>query len=260
MTLKPWTLAAICLCILIIGVFLGRLLAPGSSSSNPQNNTITVDVENGSGKINLAPRKNDVIKWVDQVDKAVKVKFLTDSPCKELHHSTGTTDTCTVEVERGSFQYVCDGSPACVDPGVDPRSNSGLLARSGPPVAPSPAGFVTASISCPNPNGPPVVTWSPDPPGSSVNVNENIIFKGGSLNFTVTGFTYQNHPIQLCSQSTVNESPVNHTCTLVKDPGQTPPYMVTYTVTTSGERSCGSASPTLTVNPASPTAVPTGKG
>jgi hypothetical protein len=161
MNLKPWTFALICLCVLLVGIFLGHQLATGGSNS--QNNTITVDVENGSGKINLSPRQNDVIRGVDQANEAVKIKFLTDSPCKEITDSASTTDTCTIAVEKGSFQYACDGSPACVDPGVDPRSNSGLLATSGGPVEPSPAGFVTASVSCPNPNGPPVVTWSPDP-------------------------------------------------------------------------------------------------
>ena len=177
-----------------------------------------------------------MIKWVDQANKAVKVKFLTDSPCKEIANSASTTDIGTIAVEKGSFQYACDGSPAC----VDPRSNSGLLATSGAPVEPSPAGFVTASVSCPNPNASPVVTWSPDPPGSSVIVGENIIFKGGSLDFTVGGFTYPKNPVQLCSQPTIDQNPANHTCTLVKDPDQSPPYIVTYTVTTSGEKSCGS--------------------
>jgi hypothetical protein len=68
------------------------------------------------------------------------------------------------------------------------------------------------------------------------------------LNFTVTGFNYQNNPIQLCSQPTIDQN--YHTCTVVQDSSRTLPYTVTYTVTTSGERSCGATSPTLTVNPA----------
>ena len=251
MTLKPWTLAAICICALLVGGFV---------ACRSTQNTITVDVEDGSSKINLAPKKGDVIKWVDQANRPVTVKFLTDSPCQEIKKPSDTTDTCTVDVAGGNFQYACTGSSTCVDPGVDPRSNSGLLASPGGPVAPSPAGSVNASISCPDPSAPPVITWSPDPPGASVNVGQNIVWKGGSLNFTVTGFNYQNKPISLCSQSTIDQSPGHHTCTVVKDSNQNPPYIVTYTVTTSGEKSCGAASPTLTVNPASPTATSVPRG
>lgn len=252
MTLKPWTLAAICLCVLLLGGFLSC-----RSTSHPKN-TITVDVEDGSSKINLSPGKGDVIKWVDQADRAVNVQFLTGSPCQELKGRTGTTDTCTIDVDRGNFQYKCAGSAACVDPGVDPRSNSGLLAKppTGPPT-PSGTGSVTASISCSDPNAPPVVTWS-DTPGSSVTVGENIIWKAGLLDFTVTGFKSQNNPVQLCSQSTIDQT--HRTCTVIQGSSQTPPYMVTYTVTTSGDQSCGSASPTLTVNPASQTSAPAPKG
>lgn len=249
MTLKPWTFAVICLCALLLGAFLGRL----SNSSRP--NQITVDVEDGSNKINLAPAKNDVIKWVDQANNPVAVKFLTDAPCNEIKKASDTTDTCTVNALSGNFQYACAGSTTCVDPGVDPRSSA---ARQMPPraaVTPPSGSFVTASIACPDPNGTPVVTWSPDPPGSSVNVNENIIWKAGSLNFTVSGFKYQNNSIQLCSQSAVDQS--QHTCMVMKDPNQTPPYTVTYTVTTSGTNSCGSTSPTLTVNPPIQPSAPT---
>jgi hypothetical protein len=255
MTLKPWTVALICFCVLLVGIFLGRQLTPGGTSNNDsQKNIITVDVEDGSSKINLAPRKNDVIKWVDQSNRPVNVKFLTDSPCQEIKKPSDTTDTCTVDVAGGNFQYICTGSTTCVDPGVDPRSNSGLLAESGGPVAPSAAGSVNASISCPDPNAPPVVTWSPDLPGSSVNIGQNIIWKAGSLNFTITGFNNQNNPVTLCSQTTVDQSAGHHTCTVVNDASQTLPYKVTYTVTTSGNHACGSASPTLTVNPASSSA------
>ena len=253
MTIKPWTVALICFCVLLLGIFLGRRLTPGGSDPDSHKNIITVDVENGSSKINLAPAKNDVIKWVDQANRPVAVKFLTDSPCQEIKKPSDTTDTCTVDVVGGNFQYVCTGSSTCIDPGVDPRSNSGLLASPGGPLPPSPAGSVNASISCPDPNAPPVVIWSPEPPGASVNVGQNIIWKAGSLHFTVTGFNYQNNPITLCSQSTIDQSPGHNTCTVAQDGSHTPPYAVTYTVTTSGEKSCGSASPTLTVSPASPT-------
>jgi hypothetical protein len=243
MTLKPWTLAAICICALLVSGFV---------ACRPAQNTITVDVEDGSSKINLAPKKGDVIKWVDQANHPVMVKFSTDSPCQEIKKPSDTTDTCTVTVETGNFQYACAGSTTCVDPGVDPRSSSsGTLARSsGPPAPPTGAGSVTAAISCPDPSAPPVITWSPDPPGSSVTVGQNIIWKAGSLSFTVTGFKYQNNPIQLCSQPTIDQN--YHTCT-VQDSSQTLPYTVTYTVTTSGQGSCGSTSPTLTVNQASAT-------
>jgi hypothetical protein len=254
MTLKPWTLAAICLCALLVGGFVACRSTPNAQ------NTITVDVEDGSNKINLAPKKGDVIKWVDQANHPVTVKFLTNSPCEEIKKPSDTTDTCTVAVEGGNFQYACSGSTTCVDPGVDPRSSSsGTLARSpGVPAPPTGAGSVIAAISCPDTSAPPVITWSPDPPGSSVTVGQNIIWKAGSLNFTVTGFKYQNNQIQLCSQSTIDQN--YHTCTVVQASGQTPPYMVSYTVTTSGQGSCGSASPTLTVNPASPTPLAAPKG
>src|SRR5437868_11988972 len=124
MNLKPWTFALICLCVLLVGIFLGRRLAPGGSSDDDSHkNIITVDVEDGSSKINLAPKKNDVIKWVDQANRAVTVKFLTDSPCHEIKKPSDTTDTCTVDVAGGNFQYACTGSSTCVDPGVGPRSN-----------------------------------------------------------------------------------------------------------------------------------------
>src|SRR5438270_6909978 len=207
MTLKPWTLAAICLCVLLLGGFLSC-----RSTSHPKN-TITVDVENGSSKINLAPEKGDVIRWVDQANRAVNVQFLTGSPCQELKGRTGTTDICTIDVDRGNFQYKCAGSTSCVDPGVDPRSNSGLLAHPGGPVAPSPAGSVNASISCPDPNAPPVVTWS-DTPDSSVTVGQNIIWKAGLSDFTITGFQSQGRPVTLCSQPTSDQS--HRTCTVVQ--------------------------------------------
>jgi len=240
MTLKPWTLAAICICALLIGGFVACRTTP--------KNTITVDVEEGSNKINLAPKKGDVITWVDQANNAVTVNFLTDSPCEENNNAPGPTKTCTVNVEHGNYQYDCIGSTTCVDPGIDPRSTLIVAAKPGGPVTPSPAGSVTASISCPGPN----VTWSPNPPGASVNIGQNIIWKAGSLNFTITGFNYQSKPITVCSQSTIDQD--HHTCSVVQDSSQNPPYTVTYTVTTSGDKSCGSASPTFTVNPASATA------
>ena len=61
MTLKPGTLAAICLCVLLLGGFLSC-----RSTSHPKN-TITVDVENGSSKINLAPEKGDVLDLIGWV-------------------------------------------------------------------------------------------------------------------------------------------------------------------------------------------------
>jgi hypothetical protein len=242
MNLKPWTFAGICLCVLLLGALLGRQSTPHRP------NQITVDVENGSNKVNLAPGKNDVIKWVDQANHPVAVKFLTDAPCEEIKTAADTTDTCTINVPGGNFQYACAGSATCVDPGVDPRSNADLV--SSVPVTPTAGASVTASISCPNPNGTPVVIWSPDPPGSSVNVGENIIWKGGSLQFSVSGFNYQNTPVSLCSQQTINQELAHHTCTVGQDGSHTPPYIVTYTVTTSGAKACGSTSSTLTVNPA----------
>lgn len=251
MNFKPWTLAGICLLVLLLGALLGRLLA---------HNTIIVDVEDGTNKINLSPAKNDVIRWTDQANHKVKVRFVTDAPCEEIKTPSNTTDTCTINIEHGNFQYLCDGSSTCVDPGVDPRSTSSdLESAPGGLVAPKAGNSVVASISCPAPNGTPVITWSPDPPGSSVTVGENIVWKAGSLDFTVSGFTYQNNPIQLCSQSTINQAPGHHTCT-VQDGGHTPPYTVTYTVTTSGPKACGSTSPTLTVYPATDTSTPAPKG
>ena len=256
MTLKPWTFAGISLCVLLVGAFLGNLLIP-----HPHNK-ITVDVEDGTNKINLSPQEKDVVNWVDQSDNAVKVRFLTDAPCQEIKKPTDTTDTCTIKFPSGNFQYVCTGPSTCVDPGVDPRSETGVVALGpGGPATPLTAGgSVTAIISCPDPNGAPVVTWVPDPPGSSVNVGENIVWKAGSLNFTVSGFNVQNTPVQLCSQSTIDQSKGHHTCTVVQDANQTPSYTVTYTVKTSGTNSCGSTSPTLTVNPAPQSSTPTPKG
>jgi hypothetical protein len=256
MNLKPWTFAGICLCVLLVGAFLGRL------STSHRHNQITVNIEEGTNKINLAPEKEDVIKWIDQANRPVNVRFLTDAPCEEIKNPADTTDTCTIKISSGNFQYACSGSSTCVDPGVDPRSNTGLVAfapGNGLVAPPAEGGSVVATISCPDPNGTPVVTWVPDPPGPSVNVDENIVWKAGSLNFTVSGFNDQNTPVQLCSQPTINQSSGHRTCTVVKDGNQTPPYRVTYTVTTSGTNACGSTSPTLTVNPAPQPSAPTGK-
>lgn len=258
MTLKPWTFAGISLCVLIIGAFLGHLMVPHPQTNNK--NKITVTVENGTNKINLSPQEQDVIRWVDQADHPVQVRFLTDAPCQEIKKPADATDICTVNASTGNFQYVCTGPSKCVDPGVDPRSDTGQ-ARLPPPgglVPSTEGGSVVAIISCPDPNGTPVVTWVPDPPGSTVNVNENIVWKSGSLGFTVSGFSVQNTPVQLCSQPTVAQT--QRTCTVVKDTNQTPPYRVTYTVTTSGKNACGSTSPTLTVNPAPQPSTPTPQG
>jgi hypothetical protein len=242
MTFKPWILAALILCALMIGALLGQRFT---------HNKFVVDVEDGTGKINLSPYTGDTIEWISQTDqKPVKVHFLTDSPCQETIDSTGTS-ICTIKSvsEGSSFEYVC---PECADPGVDPRSGSApsLAATGLKPL--SSGGSVTAVIGCPNPNGPPTVTWIPDSPGHPVNVTGNIVWKAGSIAFTVDQFNVGSVPVQLCSQSPINQTLAHRVCTVVQDTNQTPPYTVGYTVTTTGTGACGSISSTLTVNPAPP--------
>jgi hypothetical protein len=242
MTLKPWVLAALILCALIIGALLGHRLT---------HNKFVVDVEDGTGKINLSPYTGDSIEWISQTDhQKVNVNFLTDSPCQETFDPKAGTSICTIKSvpEGSSFEYVC---PECADPGVDPRSGSApsLAATGLKPL--SSGGSVTAVIGCPNPNGPPVVTWIPAQPGSSVNVTENIVWKAGSIAFTVDQFNVSSVPVQLCSQSPINQTVAHRVCTVVQDANQTPPYTVGYTITTTN--ACGSTSSnTLTVNPAPP--------
>jgi hypothetical protein len=237
MNLKPWTLLA----LLILALLAGFLLC--KAMSHPHSNTLSVDVEDGTGRINLAPSKGDVINWTKQSDgKPVTVHFTTGSPCEQ----SGDTDTCKINVSGGNFEYICDAATPCVDPGVDPRTNSaGSGGGGGQGVVTTPGtSAAIASIAC---SQSPAVTWNPS---NSVNVGQNIVFKGGSLDFTVSGFNVGGTPVQLCSQATINQN--NRTCSVVQDGSQTPPYTVTYTVSTSGTGSCGSnANLQLTVNAAS---------
>jgi hypothetical protein len=117
-----------CLCALILGFLLGAIL-----EAHYRPNYITLEIEPGTTRVNLAPRVNDVINWIYRPEDpkhvtAALVKFAPkNSPCV----GTSIASTCVIAKEGSGlkFEYNCvDANPAtkivCLDPGVDPVSTT----------------------------------------------------------------------------------------------------------------------------------------
>jgi hypothetical protein len=217
------TVALFAFSSVIVGALLGHWF--GSSA---RANHIRLEIENGTNRVVLVPRKRDVIEWYTQPTNSrpsteAYVSFQQWSPCQE---GLGSTPTCTIN-DEGYFEYKCD-SPICRDPGVDPRNTSLLVSRppkgkgnrivpaaaapTGPEPLPAPIGCDANQNPLPNANPLPVIptqviSWS----------------AGNKTNFTITipaGFCQEN-----AGSTTITADP-NAVCTVQAPSGTKVKYNV----------------------------------
>jgi hypothetical protein len=216
------TVAVFAISSVIVGALLGDWFG-----SRPRGNHIRLEIEHGTNRVVLVPKRRDIIEWYTQPTSAhpsteAYVRFQQWSPCEE---GLGSTPTCTVN-DEGYFEYKCD-SPVCRDPGVDPRTT--LLVTPPPegkgnkpvPAAATPTGPepLPVPIGCdanqnPTPNEDPlqvvptqVISWS----------------AGKITNFTITiptGFCQENP-----SSSSITADP-NAICTVQAPAGTKVKYNV----------------------------------
>lgn len=111
---------------LLLGFLLGYIF-----EAHFRPNYITFEVENGTRRVNVVPRKGDRINWLTQtVDPAtaqqVTVRFLGvghPTPCSDPNDAS----ICKIDKE-GYYEYECStvggASYPCADPGVDPKSTT----------------------------------------------------------------------------------------------------------------------------------------
>lgn len=207
---------------LIVGILLGDWFA-----SRTRGNHIRLEIEHGTNRVVLVPKKNDVIEWFTQPTSShpttqAYVKFQQWSPCQE---GLGSIPTCTVN-DEGYFEYKCD-SPVCRDPGVDPR-NTLLLASPPPPggkgnvpppTAPTGPDPLSVPVGCdanqnPLPNADPL----------QVVATQVISWSAGKIkNFTITipaGFCLENP-----TSTSINADP-NAVCTVQAPSGTKVTYNV----------------------------------
>jgi hypothetical protein len=160
MNINGTTLIAIVTAPLIIGSLLG---APYQTRPNPKaappahkNNYIRIEIRPGTKEAVVAPEVGDTVEWYPQATaniphpQAVSVKFQGPPPC-DGHNTDDLIPSCKVNT-RGNFEYDCWPLGTCVDPGMDPRSQTGTVllampARGGggaPPPPPPPPTAVPA--------------------------------------------------------------------------------------------------------------------
>ena len=247
MALTQRTLASATLCTLLVGFLLGIVF-----DAHYRPNQITFEVDRYTAKVNVVPKKNDIINWVMQGgDTPVTAGFLVTPPCNE---TTQPNSTCTINGLTGSFPYVCV-SASCSDPGVDPRSTTNRLdtlesvkvfLHSGqnltPPTAPPGTAPVVekyasnttppAGIQCYPQTGAPIVNWeytNPLNPADPwpVTVGQPLVWQSGSISSFTLDF-----PPGTCQETSINNN--SPTCTVLN----TANFPVTYHITTSGTGAC----------------------
>jgi hypothetical protein len=143
------TLLSIVTAPLIIGSLLGASYAARKPKpavpAHSGTNIIRLEID-PAGKVVLAPQVNDVVEWFVQPTQnhpngtAAFVSFPGFSPCQGNPNDTLTY--CFIQKE-GHFDFKCDPRNSCVDPGMDPRSQTGTVllgeAAVAPAVTPAPA-------------------------------------------------------------------------------------------------------------------------
>jgi hypothetical protein len=154
MNINGTTLIALVTAPLIIGSLLG---APYQTRPNPKaaapahkgTNLIRLEID-PTGKVVLAPQVNDLVEWFVQPTKnhptatAAYVSFFGFSPCQG---NTGDTLTYCFVQKEGDFNFECDSRNPCVDPGMDPRSQSGTILLAMPASAPRATPAAAAAVA-----------------------------------------------------------------------------------------------------------------
>jgi hypothetical protein len=92
MEFKGKTVAVLAISSVIVGALLGNCFGP-----RPRGNHIRLEIENGTNRVVLVPKKRDVIEWYTQPTTShptteAYVKFQQWSPCQE---GLVSTPTCT---------------------------------------------------------------------------------------------------------------------------------------------------------------------
>jgi len=210
---------------LIVGALLGARLHPTSGRH------IRLEIENGTNRVVLVPKKGDVINWYtqptsSQPPKEAYVKFQQWSPCDE---GLASTSKCTVK-DDGYFEYKCD-TPTCRDPAVDPRSVTSAQAQPG--VQPEGKGSGSGSTGTPPPGPDPLSvpigcdnkTQNPQPNLDPLSVVQTQVISwtaGTITNFTIT------IPSGFCKESASGSiaADPNAVCTVQASAGTTVTYNV----------------------------------
>jgi len=184
-----------------------------------------------TGTVVLAPQVGDLIEWYPQrtannqnPDPAF-VKFRKYTPCQGQPGQT--IAYCSVQ-KGGHFEYKCDPPSACVDPGMDPRSQtqSVLLARPGgggvtpvPIDATGPPPLPRITIDCDNQNP------SPDVEPIQVLKNQKIPW----IDAPGQDFTITTTPPKFCAEDKgagIQSYDGLAVCTATADPGKSATYTV----------------------------------
>lgn len=173
MNINGTTLIAIVTAPLIIGSLLG---APYQTRPNPRaprpkapasthSNYIRIEIRPGTKVAVVAPQIGDTVEWYPQATKAnpnplpAVVTFQGKPPC-EQHYAGDPISACVVNA-KGNFEYDCDSvKNPCVDPGMDPRSQTGTVllampAPSGGGAPPPPPSVRAPALALAN--GPPAL-------------------------------------------------------------------------------------------------------
>ena len=175
MNINGTTLIAIVTAPLIIGSLLG---APYQTRPNPKaaarpkppdsthSNYIRIEIRPGTKVAVVAPEVGDTVEWYPQATNAnpnplpATVRFQGKPPC--AGHNTGDPISACKVTTRGNFEYDCVPPGTCVDPGMDPRSQTGtvLLAMPAPGGGGAPPPPPPPPVRAPAPalalaNGPP---------------------------------------------------------------------------------------------------------
>jgi hypothetical protein len=147
---------------------------PGAAA-HKGSNYIRMEIRPGTKVAVVAPQVGDLVEWYPQATNAnphpapAIVQFQGTPPC-DGHGQNDPLSSCLVNT-HGNFEFDCV-RPVCVDPGMDPRSQTGtvLLAKpgAGPSVTPiptitnGPPDLPTIMISC-DPSQTPIVPKGKDP-------------------------------------------------------------------------------------------------
>jgi hypothetical protein len=172
MNINGTTLIAIVTAPLIIGSLLG---APYQTRPNPRaaaapdpthSNYIRIEIRPGTKVAVVAPEVGDTVEWYPQATNAnpnplpATVRFQGKPPC--AGHNTGDPISACKVTTRGNFEYDCVPPGTCVDPGMDPRSQTGTVlqampAPSGGGAPPPPPPVRAPALALAPANGPPAI-------------------------------------------------------------------------------------------------------
>lgn len=166
MNINGTTLVALVTAPLIIGSLLGAPYAPQKpKAANPahKNNYIRIEIRPGTREAVVAPEVGDTVEWYPQATADIQhpqpatVKFQGKPPC-DGHITGDLISSCKViGTTRGNFEYDCWPPGTCVDPGMDPRSQSGTILSARPPSGKTVTAAASVTAAAAVVNGPPAL-------------------------------------------------------------------------------------------------------